>query len=848
MVLLSSGVAALLRTVGPHEGGPSETPLDGALVHDERILDVVSVVGEDRDAEVLTGGPVAVSHELHGLRLDHGDLGVLHEVAPGVGPDAVVGRGDTQCLLTHSRTHGDTGCGVVLGVGDDTGRHSEDDHGVDLHVGVLLLHLAGHGELLVAPPAPEHGVAVLAGVHPVGVGGRERVVAAGAPAGGVVRVDEDERVLLLLGVEPLDDSLAEHVPPSDLAVADPLDVLPGDVEPSLVDDEQGPPETSLVAVDDDLAHLLVVADVDLVGDETAPPAGPDLVDELPGVGVDTDEVPVDEDTDSRSGLDGLDVELPEHPLDVGLGESLGDVDDERGVLHETAVLTLGCLGGAEPSPLGGVKVTGLEVGLAPGQGGRDPPEVGHCGQVGRPVEQLGHTGASADPVTGGERVEQLVGEEVGADGGGDVDVALLPSPVPLELVLEVLHEAAEAGPEEVLHEVAGQLEPLVGVVVLVVLLPLAERELEDGAGDTSEEDRLLHAVRLGVTEVGQQRAVEDGLDLLRPVLLRLAGGEVPLQEENGVLLGVVTVGCVGLLVERGLDVGVHDVGHRVVGDDRLEDLGVGLHSEGLHQGDEGDGTGCDGDGDHDHAVLLLLDECEGAVSVLLGEDLGNFDCRAVFLVVLDHDPVGCEVLERDQDPLGTSDDEVPSGLPGVLLLPDELRGVLGVGEGVLHVPLQDLPVEVAAVGLDHHGEVPDVDPFLALGDVLLDAVLVDLEVDVHGGHVVEVPEPGLHGGQLVAVSVGLHDLGLVDAYGGLGLDVDVPVLVPLPADVDLDVPAVGALGVELDDTAVGVIGGDPDVVHDPLHPAVVALGCGEEIVEGRDVVVDDVVLCEVQFD
>ena len=388
MVLLSSGVAALLGTVGPHEGGPSESSLDGALVHDERILDVVSVEGEDGDAEVLSCWPVAVSHELHGLCLDHGDLGVLHQVTPCIGPDPVVGGGDSQCLLSHSRTHGDTGCGVVLGIGNDTGCHSEDDHGVDLHVGVLGLDLAGNGELLVAPLAFEDDVPVLSGVHPIGVHGGQRVVAAGASPGDVVRIDEDECILFLLCIDPLDDSLAEQVVPPDLALADTLDVLPGDGEPSVLDDEQGPPEPSLIAVDDDLLHLLVVADVDLVGDETASPALPDLGHELPGVGMDTDEISVDVDTDTASALDGLDVELPEHPFDVGLRESLGDVDDECGVLHQTAVLTLGGLGGAQPSPLGGVQVTCLEVGLAPGQGGCDPPEVGHGGQVGCPVEEL----------------------------------------------------------------------------------------------------------------------------------------------------------------------------------------------------------------------------------------------------------------------------------------------------------------------------------------------------------------------------------------------------------------------------------------------------------------------------
>ena len=380
LIHLSAGVVAGLCTVGPHEGGPSESSLDGALVHDESILDVVSVEGEDGDAEVLSCGPVAVSDVVHGLGLDHGDLGVLHQVSAGVGPDTVVGGGDSECLLTHSCSHGDTGGGVVLGVGNDSCSDSEDDHGVDLHVGVGLVDLAGHGELLAATgvddlsvlvlgtDAPEDGISVFSDVHPVDVHGGQRTTATGTSLGNVVGLDEDGCVLLLLGIDPLDDALAEEVGPADLVVAHSLDVLPGECEPSVLDDEQGPPETALVGVDDDLAHLLIVTDVDLVGGESASPALPDLVDEPDCIGVDSDEVSVDVDTGSAAGLDGLDVELPEHPLDVGLGESLGDVDDQRCVLHETAVLTLRGLGRAESSPLGGVKVTSLEVGLGPGKG------------------------------------------------------------------------------------------------------------------------------------------------------------------------------------------------------------------------------------------------------------------------------------------------------------------------------------------------------------------------------------------------------------------------------------------------------------------------------------------------
>ena len=200
----------------------------------------------------------------------------------------------------------------------------------------------------------------------------------------------------------------------------------------------------------------------------------------------------------------------------------------------------------------------------------------------------------------GEGVQELVGEQVGPDGRGDAIVVLLPAHVPLELVFQILHERGEAGPEEVLHEVPGELEPLVGIVVLVVLLPLPEGEFEDGLGDTSQIDRFLHAVLFGVSEVRKQGTVEDGLDLLDPVLLGLSGGEIPLEVQQRILGGVVSgqdlVGRrrrglghgqtgLGVDVEGAFDVGVDDVGHSVVGDYGLVDVGILLHTEGLHKGD-----------------------------------------------------------------------------------------------------------------------------------------------------------------------------------------------------------------------------------------------------------------------
>ena len=153
-------------------------------------------------------------------------------------------------------------------------------------------------------------------------------------------------------------------------------------------------------------------------------------------------------------------------------ESLRDVDDQRGVLDESAVLALGRLVRAEAAPLRRVQVARLEVRLAARERDRDAAQVAEGRHVRRPVKQLADARAAADPVAGRERVDEALREKVRPDRARDPQV-LLPGERALELVLQVLQQDGERDPEQVLHQVAGELQPLVRVVVLVVLPPLA---------------------------------------------------------------------------------------------------------------------------------------------------------------------------------------------------------------------------------------------------------------------------------------------------------------------------------------------------------------------------------------
>ena len=522
-------------------------------------------------------------------------------------------------------------------------------------------------------------------------------------------------------------------------------------------------------MDDDLVHLRVVADVDLVGlvlergrQRPRPPAFADVTDEVERLRVESDQVAVDVDPGrplplrGRGFLEHLGADLPrvvvpENEGDLLLVGTFGNVDAQRVVLDETAVLPLGSLVRTETAPLGRVQVARLEVRLAPGERARHPAQVADRRHVAGPVEHLADPGAAADPVAGRERVDEPLRQKVRSDRARDAEV-LLARKRAFELVLEVLEEQGERDAEQVLHQVAGELEALVRVVVLVVLAPYLEVQLEDRPRHTREVEGLLQSVVLRVAQVGEERAVEDPVDLALTVLLRLARRELLLEEDQRVLGRQDAFGWVELLRDALLEVDVEQVLHRLderfvqreqLSENGLEDLLVVLHPEGFHQDDEGDLTARGRNGDLQDAVLLLLDDGERPVSAPLAEHLGALDRRAVPLVELGEDAVRREVLEADDDPLGAADDGIPSGVEGVLAVLDELRTVLVVREGDLPVGLDVRFREVALAALDHDRKVADVDGLARA----LDPVLHDRHVEVDRRLVREVPKTRLHRGE-----------------------------------------------------------------------------------------------------
>src|SRR5271157_2712172 len=125
-----------------------------------------------------------------------------------------------------------------------------------------------------------------------------------------------------------------------------------------------------------------------------------------------------------------------------------------------------------------MKVPGLEIGLAPAQGGLDAPEVAEGAQVIGPVEKLGHTYLAAAPIPGGNGIVELVRYDPCPYGRtDDVPSSLLAGP--LELILHVPHQIPEGSPEEVGEHLPREFDYLVSVVVLVVGAYPPEPKLEE---------------------------------------------------------------------------------------------------------------------------------------------------------------------------------------------------------------------------------------------------------------------------------------------------------------------------------------------------------------------------------
>ena len=142
-------------------------------------------------------------------------------------------------------------------------------------------------------------------------------------------------------------------------------------------------------------------------------------------------------------------------------------------------------------------------------------------------------------------------------------------------------------------------------------------------------------------------------------------------------------------------------------------------------------------------------------------------------------------------------------------------------------------MDVAFLGFYHDREIAYVNVIR----LLLDAVLDHGNGQLDGGHVGKIPEAGLHGRKRFGSTVGLLDPGGAYVNGGLGMGVDLSVLVPLPAYPDRDDIAISSVLIQQYYSPLTLVLRNPDVVHNLLHPAVRVVYGRQEIVVGRDMMV-----------
>ena len=304
---------------------------------------------------------------------------------------------------------------------------------------------------------------------------------------------------------------------------------------------------------------------------------------------------------------------------------------------------------------------------------------------------------------------------------------------PLQLVFYVPSEPVEGHPEEVLHQVPGELEPLVGVVILVVLTALGKRQLEAGLGHSGEEEGLGITVLLLHSYMGQKVAVQN---ICRPLLLVLLG--LPCCHPGADLLqGLIHGGYLRLLqvLQHELD----DLG--IVGY-AFHYIHIRFQPQGSQQGHEVDPSRDGGEGDLQNGPPAPLHNDQRAIALPLGEDLGHLYVLIVTLVVLHQDLVGSQVLQGHDHPLRAIDHEVAAGIGRILAVGYHLVGREAV--------------KIADLGVEHYGQCA----YIRLHQVLFRLTLHYGHLQLDGRGIGQIAQPGIIGVEPLYGAVRLAHHGL----------------------------------------------------------------------------------------
>lgn len=391
------GVATDLRVlVRAVEDRPEETALDGGLVQDQRVLLVVARVAADRHHAVAAGRQLFEAQVGHGFGGHEGLLGVGEHVRGGVHALSVVADVHAHGLLAHSGLVGVSRRLVVVGERNDRGAHAQNHGGMDLAVRVgraaAVLHAGSHG----------------------------------------LQIHTDHAVLFLLRRHVLDQSVQHQVREHRFGLEVPQMVLTN--LHSLryrIHDVQRTAATASVRGDSKLSLLDVVHHGHVRVEVLA------MVQNHLGVAMDPHPDAVHEhlggfgDQRRRDRLQLLHAVVLQQTVDLlhlpitrtrrSYRVSDRDVAHQREVLHDSAGLALGRLGGTHHSPLRAVQQTRLRH-LARGiDGGLQATQTRQRRRIRQSVQRLGnarrggHSARAIAPIPRGERILETVRNDAGLD-------------------------------------------------------------------------------------------------------------------------------------------------------------------------------------------------------------------------------------------------------------------------------------------------------------------------------------------------------------------------------------------------------------------------------------------------
>ena len=266
-------------------------------------------------------------------------------------------------------------------------------------------------------------------------------------------------------------------------------------------------------------------------------------------------------------------------------------------------------------------------------------------------------------------------------------------------------------------------------MVLVVWFLVVQSHLKDLADNTAEEDSLLLSVFRLVTQVREEFTVEKLVNTCFSVFLLLSSCEFLLQPLIGFRLAL---DFELFVVVDFVDVGNDELECLLWTGDSGKHFLVVFDTEGTHEeNNRNRGGSSSANLDHEHTISALFDGERLTHTVLLREDLCNFCSLCGSLVNFNRYTVWCKVFHRDENTLGSVDNEVATWVERVFaLVPQKVgkkRSVFRRLGRLKGTSVSDVAwVEVAPSRANHDWDCSDLDTFFRERG---DTVAVDGEVD-----------------------------------------------------------------------------------------------------------------------